>query len=421
MPVTSMERAEMENLIEIENLKKYFPIMGGVLRKKIAEVKAVDGVNLKIAQGETFGVVGESGCGKTTLGKTILRLIKPTSGKMFLNAPNIELAEIERIERAMGSLSTSDPKAVAYSPKHMKLLRRVGTKYLPAEESRRARELGVQVDALRRLDSHSVVHSPELAELLRKNIPPHVRYDLSKLSTSRLRKVRAHMQIVYQDPTTSLDPRMLVKDIVAEPLLSQGIAKGRAAQDLVLKSLESVGLTEKHMFRYPHEFSGGQRQRVAVARAIITRPRFIVLDEPTSAVDVSVRAQLLDLFQTLQKDLDLTYMFVSHDLSVIECVSDRVAVMYLGKIVELAKTEDIYKEPLHAYSQALFASLPIPDPARRKERPPITGEVPSPVNPPSGCRFHPRCPHATEACRRDEPQLVDVGNEHYVACYAVGK
>jgi oligopeptide/dipeptide ABC transporter ATP-binding protein len=340
---------------------------------------------------------------------------------MFMNAPNIELAEIERLERAMGSLSSSDPKAVAYSPKYMKLLRRVGTKYLAPEEAKRARELGVHVDALRRLDSHSVVHSPELAEMLRKKIPPYVRYDLSKLSTSRLRKVRTHMQIVYQDPTTSLDPRMLVKDIVAEPLLAQGIARGRAAQEMVLKALESVGLTEKHMFRYPHEFSGGQRQRVAVSRAIITRPRFIVLDEPTSAVDVSVRAQLLDLFQTLQEDMDLTYMFVSHDLSVVECVSDRVAVMYLGKIVELAKTEDIYKEPLHAYSQALFASLPIPDPARRKERPPITGEVPSPVNPPSGCRFHPRCPHATEACRRDEPQLVDVGNEHYVACYAVGK
>jgi len=411
----------MENLIEIENLKKYFPILGGVLRKKIAEVKAVDGVSMNIMHGETFGVVGESGCGKTTLGKTMLRLLKPTGGKMFLNAPNVELAEIERLERAMGSLSAADPKAVTYSPKYTRLLRKVGSKYLSAEESKRAKELGIQVDSLRRLDSRSVVHSPELAELLRKNIPSYSRYDLSKLSASRLRKIRAHMQIVYQDPTTSLDPRMLVKDIVAEPLIAQGIARGSAAQNMVLKSLESVGLTEKHLFRYPHEFSGGQRQRIAVARAIITRPRFIVLDEPTSAVDVSVRAQLLDLFQTLQKDLDLTYMFVSHDLSVVECVSDRVAVMYLGKIVEMAKTEDLYKEPLHAYSQALFASIPIPDPARRKERPPITGEVPSPVNPPSGCRFHPRCPQATEACRREEPKLVDVGNGHYVACFTIGK
>ncbi len=416
----------MESLFEIENLKKYFPVMGGVLRKKIADVKAVDGVSFKIYKGETFGVVGESGCGKTTLGKTMLRLIKPNQGKIILHAPNDDLLEVERMEHAANALKNADPDAEIYPPHimeaHMlKILRKVGTKYLPKEKVKQARELEIAVDYFKRIDSKSLIYSPELMKLLRDSIPPYKTYDLAKISAGKMRRLRRHMQIVYQDPTTSLNPRMLVKDVVAEPLYAQGIARGKAATDMVLRALESVGMSEKHLFRYPHEFSGGQRQRIAVARAIITRPRFIVLDEPTSAVDVSVRAQLLDLFQTLQKDLDLTYMFVSHDLSVVECVSKRVAVMYLGKIVELARTEAIYKEPLHPYAQALFASIPIPDPTKRKERPPITGEVPSPVNPPSGCRFHPRCPNATEVCKREEPKLVDIGDEHFIACYAVEK
>jgi peptide/nickel transport system ATP-binding protein len=416
----------METLLEIENLKKYFPVMGGVLRKKIAEVKAVDGVSFKVNKGETFGVVGESGCGKTTLGKTILRLLKPDKGKIILHGPNDDLLEIEKMERAANALKEADPDAEIYPPHlmeaHMlKILRKVGTKYVPKEKMKEVSELENAIDYLKRVDSKSIVYSPELTKLLRDNIPPFKTYDLSKISGGRMRRIRRHMQIVYQDPTTSLNPRMLVKDIVAEPLYSQGIARGKTANDMVLRALESVGMSEKHLFRYPHEFSGGQRQRIAVARAIITRPRFIVLDEPTSAVDVSVRAQLLDLFQTLQKNLDLTYMFVSHDLSVVECVSKRVAVMYLGKIVELARTEDLYKEPLHPYAQALFASIPVPDPTKRRERPPISGEVPSPVNPPAGCRFHPRCPNATEACKREEPKLVDIGDEHFVACYAVEK
>jgi oligopeptide/dipeptide ABC transporter ATP-binding protein len=245
------------------------------------------------------------------------------------------------------------------------------------------------------------------------------KYDLAYMPNSQIKKMRRYMQIVYQDPTTSLDPRMLVKDIVAEPLVAQGLASGREVVTRVIEVLERVGLTEKHLFRYPHEFSGGQRQRIAVARAIITKPEFIVLDEPTSAVDVSVRAQLLNLFQDLQKDLGLTYMFISHDLSVVECISQRVAVMYLGKIVEFAKTEELYEKPLHPYAQALFASIPIPDPTKRKERAPLLGEVPSPVNPPSGCRFHPRCPIVMDVCPKVEPPLVDVGGEHYVACHAV--
>lgn len=350
------EKLKMENerLIRVKDLKKYFPVLGGVLKRRIAEVKAVDGVSLDIYKGECFGVVGESGCGKTTLGKTMIRLLKPNAGHILFKTPGNVIEEIEKYEK-------SDPK------------------------------------------------SPKLRRLLRQ-------YDLSYMPTSKIKKARRHMQIVYQDPTTSLDPRMLIKDIVGEPVVAQGLAGGVKAVQRVVEVLGKVGLAEKHLYRYPHEFSGGQRQRIAVARAIITNPDFIILDEPTSSVDVSVRAQLLSLFQTLQKDLGLTYMFISHDLSVVECISHRVAVMYLGKIIELAETDELYKKPLHPYSQALLASIPVPDPTKRKERAPLLGEVPSPINPPLGCRFHPRCPFARDVCSREEPQLVDVGGGHFVAC-----
>lgn len=389
-------------LLEVENLKKYFPILGGVLKRKIAEVKAVDGVSFKIFKGETFGIVGESGCGKTTLGKTILRLYKPDGGKIMFNAPNYEFLEIERLEEE----AKTDPKRAKEASEKLKnVVKSYGMKYLSKDEITKVRGM----------------KEPELISYLRDKIPRYRQYDLTRASSASLRRLRRFMQIVYQDPTTSLDPRMLVKDIVAEPIVAQGIATGRKVYEMVVEALENVGLTEKHLYRYPHEFSGGQRQRIAVARAIITRPAFIVLDEPTSSVDVSVRAQLLDLFQDLQKRLGLTYMFVSHDLSVVECISHRVAVMYLGKIVELAKTETLYKEPLHPYAQALFAAIPIPDPTKRRERPPITGDVPSPVNPPPGCRFHPRCPKAMDVCKSSEPKLVDVGGGHFVACHAVSK
>jgi len=349
----------MENLMTVEHLKKYFPVMGGVLRKKVADVRAVDDVSFQIYAGECFGVVGESGCGKTTLGKTLIRLLSPNAGHIFYKIP-------QEVADAIKALEKDNPK------------------------------------------------SRSLKYLLRE-------YDHAYISGSRLRKLRRHLQIVYQDPTTSLDPRMLVKDIVSEPVVAQGLIRGSGVIERVLETLQMVGMGEKHLYRYPHEFSGGQRQRIAVARAIITKPEFIILDEPTSSVDVSVRAQLLNMFQDLQRDLGLTYMFISHDLSVVECISDRVAVMYLGKIVEQAKTEEIYKNPMHPYAQALFNSIPIPDPTRRRERAPLSGEPPSPVNPPSGCRFHPRCSLATKTCEHEEPPLVDVGNEHYVACFALSK
>jgi len=349
----------MSSLIIVRNLKKHYPIFGGIFKRRVASVKAVDGVSLEIYKGETFGLVGESGCGKTTLGKTILRLLKPDAGNIFFDVPEDIINEIVELEK-------TNPK------------------------SRRLKRLREQ-------------------------------YDIATFSGERLLRLRRRMQIVYQDPTTSLDPRMLVKDIVAEPLVAQGIAKGEEAKKMVVEVLKKVGLGEQHLYRFPHEFSGGQRQRIAIARALVCKPEFVVLDEPTSSVDVSVRAQLLNLFKDLQKEFNLTYMFISHDLSIVECISDRVAIMYLGKVNELAPTQKIFKNPMHPYSQALISSVPIPDPKRRKERAPLAGEVPSPVNPPAGCRFHPRCPLVMDVCRKKEPQMFEVEKDHYVACFALAK
>jgi len=347
----------MSAFLETRELRKYYAIKGGVFKRKLGDVKAVDGVSIRIFEGESFGLVGESGCGKTTFGKTVIRLLEPTAGGIYFNASPEVMEEIEQLE--------------------------------------------------------SSNKNPQRLKALRKQ------FDLSTFKGRKLKPIRRMMQVVYQDPTTSLNPRMLVKDIVGEPLMVQKLAKGVERRQRVTEILRKVGLTERHLYRYPHEFSGGQRQRIAIARALVTNPRFVVLDEPTSSVDVSVRAQLLNLFQELQKDMGLTYLFVSHDLSVVECISDRVGVMYLGKVVELAPTAGLYREPLHPYAQALFSSIPIPDPTKRRRRAPLKGEVPSPINPPLGCRFNPRCDKAMEICRREEPLLVDVEKGHFVACHLV--
>lgn len=347
----------MRTFVKTTHLKKYYPVKGGVFKRKIADLKAVDDVSLNIGEGECFGLVGESGCGKTTYGKTVIRLLKPTGGHIYFDVPQDILEEIEKLETSH-------------------------------QNSQRLEKLRDQ-------------------------------YDLASYGSRQLKTMRRRMQIVYQDPSSSLNPRMLVKDTVGEPLKVQKLAKGDELKQRVLDILNIVGLTDQHLYRYPHEFSGGQRQRIAIARALVINPDFVVLDEPTSAVDVSVRARLLKLLEELQERLGLTFLYISHDLSTVECISHRVAVMYVGRIVELADTEEIFHKPLHPYTQALMSAKPTPDPTVKEERIVLKGNVPSPVNPPQGCRFHPRCFRAMEKCGKVEPKLVDVGNGHLVACHLI--
>ncbi len=320
---------DTEPLLSVRNLKKEFPIKKGILARQVGALKAVNDVSFDVARGETLGVVGESGCGKTTTGRTILRLIEPTSGEIRF-------------------------------------------------EGR----------------------------------------DVNSMGTSELRALRREMQIIFQDPVSSLNPRMTVGSIIREGLTIHKLAEGSAADARVKQLLQEVGLRPEYSTRYPHEFSGGQRQRIGIARALSVEPKFIVCDEPVSALDVSVQAQVINLLVDLQRDHDLTYMFIAHDLSVVEHIADRVAVMYLGRIVELATAEDLYREPIMPYTQALLSAVPVADPKARKERIILQGDVPSPANPPTGCVFHPRCHHPAkdEACARIVPPLEEKARGHFAAC-----
>jgi peptide/nickel transport system ATP-binding protein/oligopeptide transport system ATP-binding protein len=317
-----------DNLIEVKNLKKYFPVHGGIMRRVQAWVQAVDDVSFTVKRGECLGLVGESGCGKTTVGRTLLRLIPATSGQVLF-------------------------------------------------EGR----------------------------------------DVFALQGPGLKTMRRDMQIIFQDPYSSLDPRMPIGESIAEGLKAHGMRDARQRQQIVVEMLRKVGLEEYHSRRYPHEFSGGQRQRIGIARALAMRPKFIVCDEPVSALDVSIQAQVLNILRELQREFQLTYMFVAHNLSVVEHISDRVAVMYLGKIVEITDRESLYSRPQHPYTQALMSAIPIPEPDLKRERTVLTGDVPSPLHPPEGCRFHTRCPAAMDICSQQEPPLIDLGKGHYAACH----
>ncbi|WP_342478495.1 dipeptide ABC transporter ATP-binding protein [Paenibacillus sp. FSL H7-0350] len=318
----------MTTLLEVRNLKKHYPIRKGFFSKQVGAVKAVDGITLSVEQGETLAVVGESGCGKSTTGRAILRLIEPTEGEIVF----------------------------------------AGT-------------------------------------------------DVRSLNTEQLRKFRTDMQMVFQDPYASLDPRWTVQRILEEPLRTHGSAPAGELRGRVEQLMEVVGLSPYQAHRFPHEFSGGQRQRIGIARALALNPKFIVCDEPVSALDVSIQAQVLNLMQDLQEQYGLTYMFISHDLSVVKFISDRVAVMYLGRIVELAPTKALFAKPLHPYTQALMSAVPVPNPGLKKQRIILTGDVPNPETPPTGCAFHPRCPHAMDRCKSEAPLLRELDSGHQVACH----
>ena len=345
----------MQVLVETQNLKTHFPILKGILRRQVGAVKAVDDVSLLIESGQWLGLVGESGCGKTTLGKTILHLIRPTSGHIYFDLPEDVRGEIKQLE-------------------------------------------------------NNKTRSTRLQKLQQK-------YDVSTYQGSQLKSLRRRMQLVHQDPYTSLNPRMKVEAIVSEPLKIHGLMNRKQIKEKVSELLPMVGLSVQYMNRYPHQFSGGQRQRIAIARALSTNPSFIVFDEPTSALDVSVQAQILNLLKQLIVDHKLTYLYITHDLSVAESICDSIAVMYLGKIVEMGLPGEIFQNPKHPYSRALVLSTPIPDPTRKRGRLILPGEVPSPANPPSGCSFNPRCDRATDECRHTEPLLEKESSTRIVACW----
>ena len=315
-------------LLEVENLKKYFPVKKGVLSRTVGQVRAVDGVSFTLQQGETLGLVGESGCGKTTVGRSILRLIEPTAGRVVFNGKN--LLELDR---------------------------------------------------------------------------------------EGLRNMRASLQIIFQDPFSSLDPRMNVGQIIAEPIRNHLKISKPEIHERVAYLMERVGLHPEQRSRYPHEFSGGQRQRIGIARALALNPLVIICDEPVSALDVSIQAQVINLLGQLQEQMNLSYLFIAHDLSVVEHISNRVAVMYLGRIVELTTDRELYRNPLHPYSRALLSAVPVPDPEIQKKKILLPGDVPSPMNPPAGCTFHTRCPERREVCSREIPEFKNVGSEHWVACH----
>lgn len=340
LPVERKGMTDPNYLLEVRSLKKFFPIQRGFLRRTVGHVKAVDDVSFYVREGETLGLVGESGCGKTTAGRCIIRLYEPTGGEAYIRS------------RILSSNGSGD-KAV----------------------------------------------------------------NIFDLEPEQLKLLRREISMIFQDPINSLNPRMTVGDIIAEPMMIHGVYEPRTGRETVVNLLERVGLLPDHMKRYPHEFSGGQRQRIGIARALSLNPRVVICDEPVSALDVSIQAQTLNLLQDLQHDFNLSYVFVAHDLSVVQHISDRVAVMYVGKIVEMADSDKLYTRPMHPYTEALLSSVPKPDPHLKSKRIIMQGDIADPSSPPPGCYFHPRCRYAQEVCEKESPAFKEVEPEHFVACH----
>lgn len=375
-------------LLKITGLKKTFPVTAGAFSAQTVSLKAVDGVNLDVRRGETLGLVGESGCGKTTTGRCLLRLYEPDSGRVFLDPKEDVVRRVTELDEERAELQEQ--------------LSAVASGFAKANGSDRK-----QMSALKKDIKQKKAKADAFA----------AESDILSMSPRRLKRNRRRIQMVFQDPWASLNPHMTVKDIVGEGPKEFGTHRGRELERWVMELLEKVGLPPAAANRYPHEFSGGQRQRIGIARALALTPSLIVCDEPVSALDVSIQAQILNLLISLQEDFDLTYIFIAHDLSVVEYVSDRVAVMYLGKIVEMSDSAQLYKNPRHPYTISLLSSVPVADPDVQGEEIILEGDVPSPVNPPSGCSFHPRCPHRIDKCKEVVPQLGRDRDGHVIACH----
>jgi peptide/nickel transport system ATP-binding protein len=384
-----------EVILKVENLKKYFPVKAGVFKRTVAHVLAVDDISFEIKKGETLGLVGESGCGKSTTGMTILRLYEPTYGRILME----------------------DRDTTPWFMKNLQVNKYIQEIYVDKFEKMK-KELGSEDEVIKNLENEI---DKKYAQMYFQGGAKEIKKDLMSDLYEKRRYFRKNAQVIFQDPYSSLNPRMRVLDIIGEGMKVNKMGTGSEVRDRVANLMETVGLSKDYVYRYPHQFSGGQRQRIGIARALALDPKLIISDEAVSALDVSIQSQIINLMVDLKNEYGLTYVFIAHDLAVVKHISDRIAVMYLGKLVELTNKKELFDDPLHPYTVSLMSAIPIPDPEVKKKRVILKGDVPSPLNPPSGCRFHPRCPIAKDICSKEEPPLNEVKPGHFTACHFYGQ